>query len=184
MKKCTKCGEEKKLEEFSLRRNIPMGRASRCKACYSTWHKKHYRKLSLRVNIKIPKEARCYCCKETKKQTEFYKNRGNKSGLKSNCKACVRKDNDSRFEIRKNYYYKHKYSLALEEVLDLIQQQEGHCAICKTDIVSRNCVDHDHETKVVRGILCNNCNKGLGHFFDNPDLLIVASNYLKQYAKS
>lgn len=41
-------------------------------------------------------------------------------------------------------------------------------------------IDHCHTTGRVRGHLCNNCNKGLGHFKDNPDTLLKAIEYLKE----
>ena len=50
------------------------------------------------------------------------------------------------------------------------------CTICGQggDLV----VDHDHQTNKIRGMLCNHCNRGLGHFKDNPNLLEYARNYL------
>jgi hypothetical protein len=63
----------------------------------------------------------------------------------------------------------------------MLQQQNGLCAICKkteTGKTSNLCVDHCHKTGKVRGLLCNNCNKGLGLFKDNPEVLLNASAYL------
>jgi hypothetical protein len=73
------------------------------------------------------------------------------------------------------------YGITEEQYQELMSAQSGVCAICKGPNVAdrRLGVDHDHITNAVRGLLCINCNYGLGYFKDNPDLLIAAINYLK-----
>ena len=63
--------------------------------------------------------------------------------------------------------------------------QDDRCAICATDWPGPKdwCVDHDHATGHLRGILCHACNKGLGHFRDNPKILERAIRYLKDYGR-
>jgi hypothetical protein len=61
----------------------------------------------------------------------------------------------------------------------MIEAQGGLCAICEGPL-ERPHVDHDHETGKVRGVLCFNCNGGLGKFADSADLLQRAAEYLQQ----
>ena len=59
--------------------------------------------------------------------------------------------------------------------------QNGRCAICKTDSPGGKGnwhLDHCHDSKNVRGLLCGTCNVGLGMFKDNPLLLAAAADYL------
>lgn len=76
-----------------------------------------------------------------------------------------------------------KYGLAAEQFSELLDKQSRNCAICGRKNTQRKelCVDHCHASGRVRGLLCNNCNTGLGMFKDRPDLLIAAWNYLRKY---
>ncbi len=57
--------------------------------------------------------------------------------------------------------------------------QANECAICRTTLGDKALhVDHNHETGQLRGLLCNHCNLGLGHFRDSPDRLAAAIAYL------
>lgn len=86
-----------------------------------------------------------------------------------------------------NKRYKERYGITFEQYKQMLKNQNHKCAICGIDEVdSRNnklCVDHCHTTGKVRMLLCHNCNCGLGHFQDNPELLIKASEYLKDKVK-
>ena len=82
--------------------------------------------------------------------------------------------------------YVNKYGISLEDKKLKIQEQNNKCLIC--DIVfSGNLknvhVDHDHKTGTVRGILCSNCNIGLGKFKDSSEILESALAYLKKYER-
>ena len=70
-----------------------------------------------------------------------------------------------------------KYGITAEEHTALLERQSGVCAICQQPD-KRLGVDHAHETGVVRGLLCNNCNNGLGRFFNDPERLAQAIRYL------
>lgn len=72
-----------------------------------------------------------------------------------------------------------KYGLTREQWEWLWDRQEGRCATCQIDLVLiKVCVDHDHRTDEVRGLLCNECNHGLGKFKDNPETIMRAAEYL------
>jgi Recombination endonuclease VII len=64
------------------------------------------------------------------------------------------------------------------QYLKLLKKQKEKCKICKL-VMENPCVDHDHSTGIVRGILCWHCNIGLGHF-DDPKLLKNALKYLQR----
>lgn len=69
-----------------------------------------------------------------------------------------------------------RYRLRDSEYRALVEQYEGRCAICKRERPLQ--VDHDHNTKKVRGLLCGPCNRALGCFDENRDLLLKAADYL------
>lgn len=80
---------------------------------------------------------------------------------------------------------KKRYGITPEQYEALLAAQNGQCAICGSKPKDgsngkrlRLCLDHSHENGMVRGLLCNACNAGLGHFADNPDNLAAAIRYL------
>lgn len=75
---------------------------------------------------------------------------------------------------------RNKYGITPADWDALHDAQLGRCAICLATLaeVAKVCVDHDHETGEVRGLLCNGCNRGLGYFKDDPDRLKRAAEYL------
>lgn len=75
---------------------------------------------------------------------------------------------------------KNKYDISLEEYMKMASDQEGACAICRKTPKVLN-VDHNHTTGLVRGLLCPNCNHGLGKFKDSQELLIKAAKYLESH---
>ncbi len=80
---------------------------------------------------------------------------------------------------------KNKYGLTLDRYAEMLAGQGGKCAICKGNQRgngTRNfAIDHDHKTGAVRGLLCDRCNVGLGHFVDNRALLLEGADYLAKH---
>jgi Recombination endonuclease VII len=82
-----------------------------------------------------------------------------------------------------------KYGISPEEHERLFVQQRGVCAIClrsetamdkRTGKARELAVDHDHTTGAVRGLLCSNCNNGIGLLAESPDILRRAAEYLEE----
>jgi hypothetical protein len=71
-----------------------------------------------------------------------------------------------------------KYGLTRDDYLAMVENQAGLCAICNREFGDKLRVDHDHETKKLRGLLCSSCNAGLGYFQDKASVLEGAVCYL------
>jgi len=70
-----------------------------------------------------------------------------------------------------------RYGLSASAVAAMIRAQGNVCRICGR--TNPDCVDHDHETGRVRGILCSRCNAGLGHFKEDAERMRAAAEYLR-----
>ena len=89
-------------------------------------------------------------------------------------------------EWRKNHPEKQiqrrikQYNLLYDNWVQMWKDQDGKCKICRRKFLnpSDSCVDHNHKTGKVRGLLCDNCNHGIGCFDDNTKLMIKAIDYL------
>ncbi len=81
--------------------------------------------------------------------------------------------------LNKNSQLKNKYKITLEQYNELVIQQNNLCLICKSPPGKKQLfIDHCHISGKVRGLLCSNCNTGLGMFKDDPNLMAVAIKYL------
>jgi len=91
------------------------------------------------------------------------------------------------YEWQKNSYLKRMFGIDLNDYNNLLFEQNGVCAICKLPEKGKRrltepkalAVDHCHVTGKIRGLLCSECNKGIGLFNDNIELLYTALLYLK-----
>ena len=80
---------------------------------------------------------------------------------------------------------RHHYKLEPEHKQAMLDAQSGGCAICGYKFGQKKGdmrVDHCHATGVVRGLLCDHCNRGLGFFRDNSQSLENASAYVQKFA--
>ena len=142
-------------------------------------------------------EKKCPRCKKKFPIEEFGKS-------SYYCKSCAyfytkrwRESNprwkESQKEYRKkavdsirNRYLKRTYDITLNDYHDMLKKQNYKCAICGSEDAKNMykagtfCVDHDHETGKVRGLLCDLCNVGLGKFRDSSVFLSKASLYISE----
>jgi len=124
----------------------------------------------------------CNSCEHTLSHSSFAKNKLRASGLQLYCKECNAKYRKAGGSREGNL--KANYGLTLQDYENLLESQNGKCAICgstnpgKVD-AAHLAVDHCHETGKVRGLLCNSCNNGLGRFKDDPVILTNAVTYLE-----
>ena len=77
------------------------------------------------------------------------------------------------------HHHNRTYGLSREDYADLMESQSGCCAICFEES-NALCVDHDHDTQAVRGLLCSQCNSGIGLLKDSISNLANAIIYLTQ----
>ena len=84
-------------------------------------------------------------------------------------------------EESRNERLQRQYSITEETYEAIFQKQNGKCAICYChQRYKRLAVDHDHRTGMVRGLLCEQCNRGLGRFFDSALRLRNAAAYIEK----
>lgn len=161
MKRCYICDELKPLTEFHKASDKPDGYRNDCKECRRTGRK-------VDVNAK---KMRCSTCGELKDKNEnnFHPSKKRKFGYRRCCKECHRK-------YQKNSHLIRLYNLTIDEYNKMVEEQNNKCLICNK--VSKLFVDHDHLTGEVRGLLCDSCNRGIGHLQENSFNLLNAINYL------
>lgn len=88
---------------------------------------------------------------------------------------------DPDYQRRRRAVWMSRFGLTIEAYDLLFKSQGGKCAICrKPPGRLRLAVDHDHSTNSVRGLLCSNCNRGIGHLQDDPEIVTAAAVYIRR----
>ena len=158
---CSRCGRLKPPEEFGVRKSGSTGRVAACKVCMNL-----YQRSWRAANPRTPEEKEAHAEYERQYDIKWpgrKARRSRASGLKL------------------------KYGVTLEWYEAKLEEQGGVCAICKKPETVLNTkgeikllsIDHCHNSGRIRGLLCNYCNAGLGHFRDNSALLLAAFEYLE-----
>lgn len=117
----------------------------------------------------------CRSCGLEKPLTNFVVRKDN-GRYRNDCIDCQRK-------LKREKQYKELYSITLSDYDRLYELQGGVCSICRLpQSDSRKttlCVDHNHQTGEVRGLLCSDCNVAIGLLKDDPRLTERATDYLR-----
>ena len=99
------------------------------------------------------------------------------------CKKCISRHNSFKDITDHASSLKRKYGITIHQYYKLESEQNKSCKICNTHLdelrINFLAVDHCHKTNEIRGLLCINCNRGLGFFRDDIDNFKQAIKYLK-----
>jgi len=192
MRTCIRCDLKKPFVDFHKDYMFKSGYKSTCKECYKN-------KVPVPVKVVVDHKI-CSTCKIDKKLELFNIDKKGKLGRHAYCKQCAKDKRDllgnnkerqkkwrqNNLEFYKNYarmwsYQKLGIKITQEEYDLLVLKQQNRCAICQ-DTPSDGkvlCLDHNHNTLKVRGLLCNSCNIALGKFKDSKEILTKALDYLR-----
>jgi len=135
------------------------------KAAERRYNKSEARKVTSRKYSQSEK-GKITSCKATKKYQQKEKGKVTQSRYKKSQKG-------------QEALRKHRYGISPEEYNTLVIQHEGKCRICRRldDVL---CIDHNHKTDKIRGLLCHKCNTILGMAGDNIEVLSNAIKYLEE----
>lgn len=133
---------------------------------------------------------RCNSCLVPKAWIDFaeQKTKRRNPGRHGTCRECRKSYDASRHDPEGQWVRQlwTQYRLRLEDYLRLLREQGGRCAICRRRVEGHLSVDHDHRCcpgkkscgKCVTGLLCRQCNMGLGLFGENSQTLRAAADYV------
>lgn len=128
----------------------------------------------------------CARCGDDKPVAEFGPSKSHGDGLYPWCRPCKRAYMRGRYSERSREHDRRvrtrlKYGMSYEEAVDRFGERCGICgsSSARDGRSTRLCIDHDHETGDVRGLLCGPCNRGIGYLADDPERLDAAARYLR-----
>tara|TARA_R110002072_G_C7616088_1_gene505485 strand:- start:40 stop:414 length:375 start_codon:yes stop_codon:yes gene_type:complete len=120
----------------------------------------------------------CIICNKIKSEFPVRSN----GRLRGECRQCTsriareyREENAEKIRLQAA---SNTYNISIEEAFELYSIKE--CGICNRNIIKNKnkCIDHCHATGKVRGVLCTQCNTGLGMFKDSEEFLSNAIKWL------
>ena len=119
--------------------------------------------------------------------SEFSQRYDRPVGVRPWCKECQRaidaekrKTDQGKKKYRKQHWKKAGINISYEQYKEKFDLLQGCCEICN-DACPSLCVDHNHETNEIRGLICTPCNLALEHFKESTNIMNNAIKYLNTY---
>lgn len=168
MKSCSKC--KVVSNNFSPDSRHGDGLSSQCRLCGSASARRLQAERRLNPIPRSTSPKFCPHCRKTKPPEDFNTSRLEAGGLTGLCRNCERIKGFKRNGV----------VLVDGDYEKLLTGQRGVCAVCERPAKTRALhLDHDHETKEIRGLLCSSCNRAIGLLQDSHTVLRRAADYLE-----
>lgn len=179
-KVCTHCQQEKPVSDFATNQRYKDGYYAYCDECVSTVSKEIYAK---------NREKRLAQMKAWKAANPEKVRAANQrwNAANGDLRRQLDRERGVKYPRRATFYHwKRYFGLTPEAHAALIAAQDGKCRVCGVAFEPGRGeksahVDHDHKSGKVRGIICRECNLGIGHFRDDLALLEKAVVYLRSF---
>jgi hypothetical protein len=156
-KTCSTCFQEKDITFFHKNPKSKDVHSGKCKECTRKWQ------------IKNKERLREYNKNFRKNHKEYFRKYDREYGLKN-------------AERRRSNKYKSMYGISLENRDEILKSQDYKCKCCGKKLIGLNprlvCLDHNHTTGAIRGILCHYCNTSLGLMFEDPEKIQQLKDYV------
>lgn len=135
----------------------------------------------------VVSEKTCSRCFKTKSRDEFYEHKSTRDGLRSQCVSCQfeanveykRRNPNKVARWARTSALRKRFGLGFDEFQAMCAAQDYRCLICM-ERPEWLCVDHDHKTGRIRGLLCQRCNVGLGNFKEDKTVLASLVKYIDE----
>lgn len=138
--------------------------------------------------VKVCTNLTCNRAGEPLDDSQFYGDASKSDGLSCRCRQCLdaqvvkRATENPRHHARIRWAatLKYQYGVTVEQYAHMLEDCGHSCEICRQPFSDSPNVDHDHATGAARGLLCGQCNRGLGNFADDQARLESAIRYLRK----
>jgi hypothetical protein len=201
IQECSLCAKVKPFSEFSGDKKRIGGIRGACKECRAgyrrSWSGQRLVRLREDARAEMGTTQTCVRCEKVKPLCDFPAHPTSRTGVSKKCRECIARDATKEVKLTAVPGYRHdrtlrrSYGIGREEYLTILEAQGGVCAICRKPErrkIARGkptnlCVDHNHRTGKIRGLLCAGCNAAIGHLNDDIAVVVALIDYLKMHTE-